>query len=158
MPDTRTRAASRARRRRVLTLWTAAYVGVIALIVFWPSTEELVNPSLRWIRHVTHAPLSVVEFSTNVLLFIPFGMLAAAYLTRRRWWLAMLAGAAASAGIELTQAVLLPGRDPSLSDIAANTAGATLGVLVVSVIRLAWRRDEPVGEPAVPAAAIRPRS
>jgi VanZ family protein len=143
------------RRRRRATLWAAAvYLSVVAAIVFWPNTTDLNYPALKLLRHLTHAPMRVLEFGTNVLLFVPFGMLGAAYLSRRRWWLAMIAGAALSTAIEIIQGTLLPGRYPSLSDIAANTTGAVLGVLVMTIVRLIWRWGRP--RPAPPRTRHRP--
>jgi hypothetical protein len=64
----------------------------------------------------------------NIGLFLPLGMALAR--RGRSWWIATLAGAVFSTAIELLQMVV-PGRDPSLRDIVANTLGAALGAVLV---------------------------
>lgn len=71
----------------------------------------------------------------NTLLFIPLGATMAMLLSRRAWPLAILAGFALSAGVELFQASI-PGRVPDAEDVLWNTVGGTIGVMVVIVIRL----------------------
>jgi len=63
----------------------------------------------------------------NVGLFLPFG-LAAGWRARSSWRV-VLAGGLLSTTIELLQ-MAIPGRDPSLRDIIANTAGSALGALL----------------------------
>ena len=74
----------------------------------------------------------------NTLLFIPLGATMAMLLSRRAWPLAILAGFALSAGVELFQASI-PGRVPDAEDVLWNTVGGTIGVMVVIVIRLIAR-------------------
>lgn len=62
----------------------------------------------------------------NVLLFVP--ALAALALLYPRWWW-VLVGAGISAAVELHQ-YTQPGRDTSVLDVLANTAGAAIGVTV----------------------------
>ena len=73
-----------------------------------------------------------LELMANVLVFVPIGVLA--FLLLRAWplVLALLVGPLLSFGVELVQATLLPHRVASLMDVAANTLGATAGVI------LAW--------------------
>lgn len=66
----------------------------------------------------------------NILLFVPLGAsLTLAGVVRRR---VVLTALALTAVVEFLQAFVIPGRDPSLGDIVANTLGAVLGLLVVS--------------------------
>lgn len=61
----------------------------------------------------------------NLILFLPLGLLA-----RDRGWTLLRTVAsllALTAGIELTQALWLPGRDASLGDVIANTMGGGIG-------------------------------
>lgn len=85
------------------------------------------------------APRSVADAIANVLLFVPFGLAAAAALGRPR--LAVLAGLLLSAAIEVVQ-LLVPGRFTSPSDLVFNTLGATLGVLLLARAEL-WLRPPP---------------
>jgi hypothetical protein len=61
----------------------------------------------------------------NVLLFLPLGLALGGLLRNRRR--AILLGGMASLMIETLQ-FLLPGRDPSISDLTFNTLGTALGV------------------------------
>lgn len=78
---------------------------------------------------------SFVESIANVVLFIPFGGLAAAWLPTRWTWLAAVAGIATSCIIESVQAFMLPNRFATIYDVNANSLGAALGCLAV----YAWR-------------------
>lgn len=76
----------------------------------------------------------------NVALFVPIAAVAA--LIRPGWSLLrfVLLGFAGSLAIELTQGVLLPGRDASFADLATNTAGALIGAAAVKVCVAAYDR------------------
>lgn len=65
------------------------------------------------------------DFVLNLLLFLPFGLLARA----AGWRLGRLAlcALALTIAIEVTQGTLLVGRDAALGDVVANTAGAMVG-------------------------------
>ena len=132
--------------RRVAGLLLAAYVVVGALIVFWP-TGDIASESVRAIWDVLReagAPVllspHVVEFGTNVLLFVPLGFLGHTLVPRWRWLGWLLAGLAASTVIELTQYVFLSGRDASVLDIVANTSGAVAGYLAAVLLPRSRRR------------------
>lgn len=75
----------------------------------------------------------VLEFTANVALFVPLGVLVAIQLPRRLAWLAVPVGAAVSLTIEMLQAALLPERFATASDVVANTIGAVVGVLLVAL-------------------------
>ena len=69
----------------------------------------------------------------NVILFMPLG--AAAALTGRSTLVCLALGAALSAGVELAQITLIPGRDASIGDLVFNTLGAAAGVAVIKTSR-----------------------
>lgn len=109
-----------------------------------------------------------LEFSANIAMFIPIGILVTLLLPARGWWLAILICPAASVAIELTQAVALDARVATGRDIAANSFGGLLGIVAaVALMALVHRRDEKViaralwersahpGEGAPPAHALR---
>ena len=138
------RPSPRVRQRRTLAGLFLLYIGMLALIVFWPSPVDpgastgLLSDVLRglhrrgmpgWINY------SFVENLANVLLFVPFGLLGAAWLNERWIWVAAAAGIAASCMIESFQAALLPDRFATIYDVTANSLGAALGCVVV----YAWR-------------------
>ncbi len=122
-----------------LTAWLlGAYLGVLSLIAFWPSPVDKpydgqLNAVLRFLhRHGIPgwADYGFVESACNVLLFVPFGFLVALLLSRRRSWLSIVIGCAASCCIEVGQLFFLSARVASLADVAVNTVGAVIGALL----------------------------
>lgn len=75
-----------------------------------------------------------VEFTANVVFFVPFGFFVLLLFGARAWWVGMLGGFLASCAIETVQALFLPARFASVDDVVANTSGAVLGVLVGVVV------------------------
>ena len=84
-----------------------------------------------------------IEFSANILLFVPLGVLLMLILRRR--YLILPIAIVVTVAIECSQALLLDKRTPSVLDIIANTAGACLGMLIVAAVECAarTREDEP---------------
>jgi glycopeptide antibiotics resistance protein len=133
----------RERTRRLLALVGVAYIAACLVIGFWPSrvdapVDRPLNRVLAWL-HSSGIPDVVdfrfVERGANLLLFVPLGALLAAQLHRRHWWIALVAGIALSGFIELGQALLLPGRFATWSDILTNSAGAVIGVGITMLLR-----------------------
>ena len=120
------------------------YFVVLAAMVFWPSpVDRPIDGALMkvivWL-HGHGVPqwfvgYRKVEFAANILLFVPFGVILALWLPRRRWWIAVVAAMAVSGAIELAQALFLPQRVSDWHDIAANTAGALAGALALAIVR-----------------------
>ncbi len=92
------------------------------------------TPALAWIDY------DVVEFTANILLFVPMGVLLALLLGRGRRWLALSLGIAASLAIEFVQ-VFEPARVSDARDIIANSLGAIVGIGLVLVA--GGRRSRP---------------
>ncbi|GAA1525386.1 glycopeptide antibiotics resistance protein [Agromyces terreus] len=99
-----------------------------------------------WTSPITWSTGYFAEIAFNVMLFIPVGVLAALLLHRRRWPLALFAGFAFTAGIELVQLVL-PDRVSDPRDLVLNTIGSTVGVGLVMAAR-GVRRSTAVIRPA----------
>lgn len=76
----------------------------------------------------------VLEFTANIALFAPFGMLVTLAWPALPSWAVIVAGAATSVLIEIVQ-IALPTRFPTVSDVVANTLGAAIGVAVVWIGR-----------------------
>jgi VanZ family protein len=99
----------------------------------WPPGREAL--AMLWLPPALHQ--SGFDVWSNVLGYLPLGLLAALALLRSGWRarhalpLALLLAAALSLACEWTQN-LLPARVPTREDFALNSAGAALGVL------LAW--------------------
>ncbi|WP_186764328.1 VanZ family protein [Arthrobacter yangruifuii] len=142
----------RERRRRLAVLFLL-YLGALALIVFWPSPVDAGSAgTLQAVLDALHkrgvpgwVNYTLVESTANVLLFIPFGILAAAYLTERFAWLAAVVGMGASCVIEAGQHLFLPARYATVHDVIANSLGAVLGTLAVYVVR-SWKHTGTVPE------------
>ena len=86
-----------------------------------------------------------LEFSANVLMFIPLGFLVALLLPARIWWLALIICPAMSIAIELTQALALSARFATVVDVMSNSLGAVIGILIAVVLRaIVYERDQKV--------------
>jgi hypothetical protein len=72
----------------------------------------------------------------NAALFLPLG--AALSVAGWRAWRTIAFGALLSCGVETAQLVI-PGRDPSLSDVLFNTLGTALGVALAHFAPAVWR-------------------
>lgn len=91
-----------------------------------------------------------IEFTANVLLFVPLGLLLT--LLFRHPWRGVVLALVLSAGAELAQFVI-PSRQPSVRDIIANVLGAAIGAAIAWWIVLRRRRkatrDASVVDPAL---------
>lgn len=137
------------RQHPVLSLLTVAYLVVVGWITLGPQPLDAGQESmifrivavlqrvepLAWVRY------STIEFAANVLMFVPIGLFLLLLLGRRRWLVAVVAGALLSGAIEFAQ-LFLPARVSDPRDLLANSVGALLGVLVALVVTwpAAWRR------------------
>src|SRR5262245_27357446 len=79
----------------------------------------------------------------NAALFLPLG--AALSIAGWRPWSTIVLGALLSCGVETAQFVI-PGRDPSLSDVLFNTLGAVLGVALAKSAPALWRSSPRRGD------------
>lgn len=138
-------------RERLVALAVLAVYGVaLALVAFWPShVDRDAGPLLRAIeRLLPWATYDVVEFVSNVLLFVPLGAVLA-FVLRRAPWATVAVGLGTSAVIELAQWMLLPGRTGSVLDVVANTLGTVVGCAAGLAVRavLAARRGRRIPQP-----------
>jgi glycopeptide antibiotics resistance protein len=133
-----TRNRSRPHAALIVTLGYLAFIGWLTLGPQPTDTEtkslamvvvDAVN-SFGPIHNFTFADL---EFISNIAIFVPIGFLFVALFGRRRWWLAILAGAVLTLVIEGTQ-TFLPARVPDVRDLIANTTGAILGALLALLV------------------------
>lgn len=91
-----------------------------------------------------------LEFSANIVMFIPLGFLITLLLPTKVWWLALIICPALSGTIELTQGALLSERFASGGDVASNSIGAIIGILIAVILRaLVYHRDEKLIERAL---------
>ena len=127
-------ANTRSRARVVLTLYGIS----LALIALWPVPVD--RGAAGFLSRVTRVlPMLTyprIEFSANILLFVPLGVLLMLILRRR--YLILPIAIVVTVAIECSQALLLDKRTPSVLDIIANTAGACIGMLIVAGVE-SWR-------------------
>lgn len=129
------------RRHPILSLATFGYLAVVAWITLGPQPldEEgrgLLLRVIRWLqRHdaTDWVTYSGVEFTANVLMFVPLGLMFVLLLGRRLWWIAIVLAVALTVGIEAIQ-VMLPERVADPRDLASNSIGAVIGVIFALVI------------------------
>jgi hypothetical protein len=106
--------------------WVPLTIVLVAVVFIGLLTLQPVANSITtagWC--VLCGPLGGTDAVLNVILFAPFG--AALFLTTRRWLLTAAAGLIITILIEALQWRIIPGRDASLGDVIANTAGTALG-------------------------------
>ncbi|MFT2816891.1 VanZ family protein [Leifsonia sp. A12D58] len=91
-----------------------------------------------------------LEFSANIVMFVPLGFLITLLLPTKVWWLALIICPALSGAIELTQGALLSERFASWGDVLSNSIGAVIGILIAVILRaLVYHRDEKLIERAL---------
>lgn len=148
-------------RIRFAATLAALYGAVVLLVTLWPTAVDRgLDPYLERVLIALHArgvphfiDYAFVEFSANILFFVPVGFLLAILLDRRRQWLAIVLGGLLSSGVESAQWLFLPGRVASAVDVLANTSGAALGCGVAVLIRTVIRyRDGLVARDRMEAA------
>lgn len=134
--------AIRPGHRQMARLLTV-YLVLLAFVVLWPTPVdrdagkflELALAKLHergvpeWFNY------SLVEWLSNVAMFVPFGVLVAFLLGRGAWWKATLCGFALSASVEGIQYLFFAQRTASVLDLLANTLGALIGAAVLLFLR-----------------------
>lgn len=132
---------------RLVRLVLAVYLAAVLTLTLWPAlpttdVPQWADATLDYV-HDLGIPLSfgVLEGLSNVVMFVPFGVLvpvvlraAAPWTWRRAAATTVVAAAVLSAAIETAQLVI-PGRVSTVQDVALNTLGAVLGTLVVARVR-----------------------
>jgi glycopeptide antibiotics resistance protein len=133
----------------IVRILLAIYAVLLVIVGFLPvPVDSGVSPFIAefvlWMQRYVMPAFSyeIVEFTANVLWFVPFGLLGVLALGRRWWWLVLLLGAAVSTAIEAGQWLLLPDRTPTPVDVVANTVGTAVGV-ALAVAWLDFRERRP---------------
>lgn len=115
----------------------------LAFIVFWPTPIDrpvrgLIDRVIQEL-HERGVPsfidYGVIEFTANVALFVPVGVLLGLAIPVRWSLLTLVLGPALSAGIEFAQSTLLDERYATARDVVANSIGSTFGVLLALTLR-----------------------
>ena len=114
------------------------YLVGLTLVAFWPTPVDRgaysTIQSLLARLHALGIPewfnYGLVEFTANIALFVPLGLLSVILVGANRVWYPILAGFASSCLIELGQLIFLPSRFATPADVLANTLGTVLGALL----------------------------
>ena len=128
--------------RRVAWWLSAVYLVALTLIALWPTpVDRGASGTITSVLARLHAHgvpgwvnYQLVEFTANIALFLPVGLLGVVLVGANRWWWAVVAGFAVSTLIELSQLVFLPGRFATPVDVLANTTGAVFGALLATLL------------------------
>lgn len=142
----------RSRAREWLgALALAGYASVVLAATMWPTPldrgyESSIDKVLA-VLHRSGVPTwfgyHKLEFSANIIMFIPLGFLVTMLLSQRFWWLALVICPSMSIAIEVTQALFLSARFATVSDVISNSIGAVVGILTaISLRALVYHRDE----------------
>lgn len=142
------------RDHRMLVVASVAYAVGLGVLVAGPWGEDLNDLTVRCYTFFRYdwpiAPHWALPHHygvlLNVLLFVPVGALLVA-LPGWPWWGAVLAAGLCSAAIEVVQSRWLE-RIGSVDDLVANTVGAGLGALALTLRRRL--RSRRAGRPASP--------
>ena len=141
-------------RHPFLSFVTLAYLAFVGWVTLTPgsvapTSSELVlrvlarlerYPRLSWLTY------DRAEYLANVGLFVPVGLFLLLLFGSRLWWLALAAGITLTSFIETAQRTI-PGRVPDQRDIAANTIGTVVGIVLGTVLVLPetlrrWRNED----------------
>ncbi|MDF2666382.1 MAG: glycopeptide antibiotics resistance protein [Microbacterium sp.] len=128
------------RRRALLVAASALYAFAVWWMTLRPRIYDAsVGSLLHTVLHAFHSwpptawiTFDVVEFTANVAMFVPLGILLIAW--GARWWHGILTGMVLSAAIETTQLLFLPTRVADVRDVVANTLGAAIGVAITVLL------------------------
>ena len=128
-----------------------AYLVVLAILTLRPVGADIesnvrvnLKPFATILPALRHGPGTFVFASLvgNVLAFVPLGLLLPLGVRRIPWPLVILAGAALSAAIELTQYTLSTNlgygyRRADIDDVIVNVAGTVVGLALYAALKLA---------------------
>ena len=128
--------------RKLAAAGLVAYTLALVVVLLGPHPDAG-DTAIRWTRDLMNSvgapdqlkdPLRI-EFLLNVAIFAPWAALAALVWPRPTWrdWTAY--GFVATSFVETVQALVYPERTAAFSDIAANTLGALLGSVAVTLGR-----------------------
>lgn len=133
---------------RILLSLLAFYLIVLALVVLWPTpvdqtSGQYLKSALEWLHH-RGIPLwfnySLVEWLSNVVMFLPLGFLVAQYFKNLRILKTTVVGFALSSAIESVQLLFFEQRTASVLDIVANTLGTFLGSTIFVIFAFFWQK------------------
>lgn len=134
-------------RQPILAVATVGYLAFVGWLTLGPQPLDsngrgMLHQFIRFLsgdNTLDWITFARVEFTANIVLFVPVGVLFTLMLGWRRWWLAGILGAGLTAAIEFAQ-LFLPDRVTDPRDLISNSIGAVIGVALVLVVT-AWRAN-----------------
>ena len=141
-------------RHPFLSFVTGSYLLFVAWLTLTPQADRVreamlaqrVLDALHRRGYAESIDYQRFEFLANIALFVPIGAFLLLLLGVRYWWLAGVVSIAATSAIEALQ-TQVPGRVPDERDLAANTMGAAIGIVIALILTVPgtvrrWRADE----------------
>ena len=138
-------------REWFVVLSLAVYLTVVVLVTLSPTPiDQGYESSIERVLAVLHRNgipewfgYNKLEFTANIVMFVPIGFLVELAMPARQWWVALILCPALSGTIELIQGAVLAERFSTLSDVDANSGGALLGITAAVALRaLVYHRDQ----------------
>ena len=120
-------------------LGLAAALGLIAVATLVPYPEQAALSRSTPLGCLVCGELGGVDVLLNLALFIPLGI--ALRILGMRPLVSLVVAFTTSLVIEVAQATIVAGRDPSLSDLLTNSAGGWAGALLGGYLARLWRPD-----------------
>ena len=122
-------------------------LGLIAILTLTPTGYAHASVNLdvgAGLAAPWRSSVSAVNILGNLLLFVPAGVVLPACLPWLRQVVPLvLAAAAGSVLVEVTQYALVPGRAADVNDVLLNTAGAVAGLLAFRLVHAQPARHHP---------------
>lgn len=143
------------RRHPMLAPLTLVYLAAVACMTLGPQPLDPQNQNLlmrgihlvravllpRWAPIADEITYNHVEFTANIIMFVPLGIFLVLLMGRRFWWLVILIGVAMTSFIETAQR-FIPGRVSDIRDIESNSLGTVIGVVIALIVTIpAYRRE-----------------
>ena len=134
-------------RHPVLSLLTLLYLGFVGMVTLTPASDQPDYSDLasrilaRLERYPDLEPLTSrlsverIEFLANIGLFVPLGVFLLLLVGTRLWLVALVAGVVLTSMIENIQRSI-PGRVSDPRDVAANSIGMVIGIVLALVLTL----------------------
>lgn len=151
----RSRDAAVASRRASGRTWVGASgLALVGVVVLWvtlrPTTiDGGLGPEIARFLAALHrvgVPISfdynTLEFTANIVMFMPLGFFFGLLLSFRWLWVGMILLPLLSVAIETAQLLYLPSRYATVADVLANSLGAWAGLaFAAAVLGLMYRPE-----------------
>ncbi|MEH6780216.1 MAG: VanZ family protein [Rhodoglobus sp.] len=152
------------RRHPQLSAATLGYLAVVAWLTLSPQAPDQRDGPLWQLavfldrfQATQWLTFNDLEFMANIALFVPLGLFFVLLVGKRRWWLALALAVLLTVGIEWVQQ-FIPSRVSDPRDIASNSLGAAIGVVVTLIVAAVRARARGRRSGGAQSSASKPRS